>query len=109
MEPGTDILKLCDRVRETAFGIHCYHKSGHLEKVYENALAHRLRKGGLDVKQQHQIKVYDEDGTVIGDYFADLLINGRLIVEVKAAKALADEHVAQLLGYLRSSRMEHRL
>jgi GxxExxY protein len=67
-----DIMKLCDVVRETGFAIHRYHKHGHLEKVYENALAHRLRKLGLDVKQQYPLKVYDEDGTLIGDYNADL-------------------------------------
>ena len=95
-----DIMELCDVVRETGFAIHRYHKHGHLEKVYENALAHRLRKLGLDVKQQHPLKVYDEDGTLIGDYHADLLVDNRLIIELKAAKALADEHVAQILGYL---------
>jgi len=51
------IMKLCDAVRETGFAIHRYHKHGHLEKVYENALAHRLRKLGLDVKQQCPLKV----------------------------------------------------
>ena len=51
-----DIMKLCDVVRETGFAIHRYHKHGHLEKVYENALAHRLRKLGLDVKQQYPLK-----------------------------------------------------
>jgi GxxExxY protein len=61
------IMELCDVVRETAFAIHCYHKSGHLEKVYENALTHRLRKTGLEVRQQHPLKVYDEDGTLIGN------------------------------------------
>jgi GxxExxY protein len=104
-----DIMGLCDVVRETGFAIHRYHKHGHLEKVYENALAHRLRKLGLDVKQQHPLKVYDEDGTVIGDYNADLFVDNRLIIELKAAKALADEHVAQILGYLRASRVEHGL
>ena len=104
-----DIMELCDVVRETAFAIHCYHKNGHLEKVYENALAHRLQKLGLDVKQQHPLKVYDEDGTLIGDYYADLLVDNRLIVELKAARALADEHTAQTLGYLRASRIEHGL
>jgi GxxExxY protein len=96
-------------VRETAFAIHCYHKQGHLEKVYENALAHRLRKQGLDVKQQHPLAVFDEDGTLIGEYFADLFVDNRLIVEIKAAKSLADEHTAQVLGYLRASRIEHGL
>lgn len=104
-----DIMQLCDVVRETAFAIHRYHKHGHLEKVYENALAHRLRKLGLDVKQQHPLTVYDEDGTVIGEYFADLFVDNRLIIELKAVKALADEHIAQLLGYLRAARIEHGL
>jgi GxxExxY protein len=86
-----------------------YHGNGHLEKVYENALAHRLRKAGFEVKQQHPMAVYDEDGTSIGDYFGDLLVDNRLIVELKAAKAIADEHVAQTLGYLKASRIEHGL
>ena len=89
------INDLCDIVRQTAYDIHVYHSNGHLEKVYENALANRLRKAGFDVKQQHPLKVHDEDGTIIGEYFADLLIDGRLIVEVLAAKTIADEHVAQ--------------
>ena len=104
-----DIMQLCDIVRETAFAIHKYHKHGHLEKVYENALAHRLRKLGLDVKQQFSLTVYDEDGTVIGEYLADLYVDNRLIIELKAAKALADEHTAQVLGYLRAARIEHGL
>jgi GxxExxY protein len=108
-ETEMEINSLCDIVRQTSFDIHCFHRHGHLEKVYENALAHRLKKGGLDVKQQHPLTVLDEDGTVLGDYYADLLVQDRLIVELKAVKALADEHVAQILGYLRSSRIEHGL
>ena len=102
-----DVMQLCDTVRETSVAIHRYLRHGHLEKVYENALAHRLRKIGLDVKQQHPLAVFDEDGTLLGDYYADLLVDTQLIVELKAAKVLAGEHVAQLLGYLRASRMEH--
>jgi GxxExxY protein len=104
-----DVKTMCDRVRQISYDIHIYHGHGHLEKVYENALTHRLRKAGLDVKQQHPIKVYDEDGTLIGDYIADLLVEGWLIVELKTAKALADEHTAQVLGYLKSARLEHGL
>ncbi len=104
-----DIMDLCDQVRETSYAIHEYHAHGHLEKVYENALAHRLRKAGLDVKQQCPLKVYDEDGTEIGDYFADLIVENCLLIELKAAKTLADEHKAQLLGYLRASGIEHGL
>ena len=103
------IFQLCDLVRETSFAIHKFHGHGHLEKVYENALANRLRKLGLKVEQQHPITVYDEDGTVIGEYFADLFIEDELIIELKAAKSLADEHVAQILGYLKSSGIEHGL
>ena len=105
----TTINELCDRIREIAYAIHVYHGHGHLEKVYENALVHRLRKAGLDVKQQHPIQVFDEDGTPIGDYYADLLVDNCLIVELKTAKSLSDEHVAQLLGYLKSTRIEHGL
>jgi len=103
------IFDLCDLVRETAYAIHRYHGHGHLEKIYENALVHRLRKLGLEVQQQHPIQVRDEDGTVLGDFFADLLVERLLVVELKAAKAIADEHVAQLLGYLKSTRIEHGL
>lgn len=103
------INELCDVVRETSYAIHTYHGHGHLEKVYENALVNRLRKQGLDVKQQHPIQVLDEDGTVIGEYFADLVVDGRLIVELKAVRSLAGEHTAQVLGYLKSTRTEHGL
>ena len=101
-----DINELCDAVRVTSFSIHEYHRNGHLEKIYENALIHRLRKQGLTVEPQFPLSVYDEDRTVLGEYFADLFIEGCLIVELKACKAVTNEHVAQLLGYLKSSRIE---
>lgn len=101
--------ELSDRVRQTAYDIHVYHGHGHLEKVYENTLAHRLRKAGLKVAQQHPLKVHDEDGTLVGDYLSDLLVEDRLIVELKTAKTLAPEHEAQILGYLKSSRLGHGL
>jgi GxxExxY protein len=103
------INELCDIVRQTSYAIHVYHAHGHAEKVYENALAHRLRKIGLEVKQQPPIQVTDEDGTIIGEFNADLLVDSRLVVELKAARTLADEHIAQLLGYLKSTRIEHGL
>lgn len=103
------IFELCDTIRETSFAIHKYHRHGHLEKIYENALMNRLKKLNIPAVQQHPLHVRDEDGTVLGDYFADLFIDNRIIVEIKACKTLAEEHTAQLLGYLRSSRMEHGL
>ena len=104
-----EINCLCDIVREASFAIHCFLRHGHLEKVYENALANRLAKRGLQVKQQFPLHVFDEDGTLLGDYFADLFVEDRLIIELKACKTLADENIAQILGYLRSSRIEHGL
>ena len=106
--PGS-IFSLCDLIRQTSFEIHSFLKNGHLEKVYENALLHRLTKKGLKVQQQWPFTVCDQDGMALGEYFADLVVDDRLVVEVKAAVTIAKEHVAQLLGYLRASRMEHGL
>lgn len=104
-----EILTLCDKVRQIAFSLHAFLRSGHLEKVYENGLAHRLRTAGLKVEQQYPLKVYDEDGVVLGDYFADLLVEAELIIELKACRSIADEHFAQVLGYLRASKHRHAL
>lgn len=95
--------ELTGRIRQTAFEVHRYFRYGFLEKVYENALAHRLRKQGLRVEQQKAIAVKDEDGTEVGEYYADLLIEGFLIVEIKATRSIAPEHVSQLLNYLRAT------
>jgi GxxExxY protein len=109
MVDADDIMSLCDEVREIAYAIHLYHGNGYLEKVYENALAHRLRKAGHRVEQQKPITIRDEDGTVIGEYYADIIIDGCLLVELKACRALGAEHKAQLLHYLWSTCMEHGL
>ena len=102
-----DVFKLCDIVRETGFSIHRFLRYGHLEKVYENALAHRLRKAGLCVAQQHPLEVRDEDGTLLGSFYADIFLENQLLIELKAVAHMLDEHTAQLLGYLRASRVEH--
>ena len=109
MKPEAEIFKLCDRIREISYALHRHLRHGHLEKVYENGLAHRLRKVQLTVEQQYPLKVYDEDGTVLGEYFADLFVENCLIVELKACKSLVPEHIAQLLGYLRACHVEHGL
>jgi GxxExxY protein len=75
---------------------------GFLEKVYENALAHELRKGGFAVVQQHGI-VVNYDGVKVGDYVADLLVNDQIIIELKACKDLDDLHLAQCLNYLKAT------
>jgi GxxExxY protein len=102
-----EINRLCDMIRQTSFEIHRYFRSGHLEKIYENALTHRLTKLGIEVIQQHPLNV--SDGALLGHLCADLFVANRLVVEVKACRSLVDEHIAQLLGYLRASRIEHGL
>ena len=104
-----EMFKLCDVVRETAFALHRYLRHGHLEKMYENGLVHRLRKAGVKVEQQYPLCVRDEDDTVLGDYLADLFVEDKLIVELKACRAITDDHIAQVLGYLRGCRREHGL
>ena len=91
-----DVNELCDLIRETSFDIHRFHRQGHLEKIYENALARRMRKQGVEMTQQHPLSVYDEDGTLLGEFFADLFIENWLIVELKAVRAVVDEHVAEI-------------
>lgn len=75
---------------------------GFLEKVYENALAHEIRKAGLTVAQQHPIRV-QYDNIPVGDYFADLLVEHCVVIEIKAVKALDDVHMAQCLNYLKAT------
>ena len=59
------------------------------------------------VRQQDEIRVYDEDSVLFGDYFADIMVGGWLILELKAVKALAPEHTAQIMGYMKSARLKH--
>jgi GxxExxY protein len=75
---------------------------GFLEKVYENALAYELRKKGFGVQQQTPICV-TYDGVVVGEYLADLLVEGLVLVELKVVKAFDDVHMAQCLNYLKAS------
>ncbi|HEX9023562.1 MAG TPA: GxxExxY protein [Geobacteraceae bacterium] len=76
--------------------------AGFLEKVYENALAHELRKAGLEAKQQFPVTVH-YDGIVAGEYVADLLVEGNVLVELKAVKALDGVHMAQCMNYLKAT------
>lgn len=95
-----------DKITERIIG--CAHKisnnlgAGFIEKVYENALAHEIRKEGLQLKQQHPIKVI-YDGIILGEFFAYLLVENIELVELKAVSALNDEHLAQALNYLRAT------
>jgi GxxExxY protein len=78
---------------------------GFLEKVYENSVAIELRKAGFSVEQQKGIIVRYGD-QIVGEYFADLLVNGCLVVELKTVKALDNVHVAQGLNYLKATGLQ---
>ena len=77
---------------------------GFLEKVYENALTHELRKAGLTVEQQHNVVVH-YDGVVVGTYTADLLVENAVLVELKAVTALNTVHSTQCINYLKGSHL----
>ena len=84
-----------------------YNKLGYgfLEKVYENSMMIELKNLGLNPKNQVPIKVYYYDKTV-GDYFADIIVNNLVIIELKAAEALCEEHEIQLVNYLKATEIE---
>jgi len=86
---------------------HTYNTLGYgfLEKVYENSLSHILRQLNHAVKQQYPVTVYFE-GIIVGEYFADVLVDDKVIVELKAAEGIAKEYEAQLLNYLRATDIE---
>jgi GxxExxY protein len=91
--------------------IKCFYKVynslgyGFLEKGYENALKIELEKSGLLVEKQMPIKVY-YDGLVVGEYFADLVVEKKIILELKAAETLCEEHELQLINYLKATDYE---
>ncbi|HEY1934365.1 MAG TPA: GxxExxY protein [Acetobacteraceae bacterium] len=94
--------RISDRVIGCAFEVMNTLGVGFFEKVYENALAHELRKAGFKVAQQHGITVRYDDITV-GDYIADMLIEDAVIVERKAVRTLDAVHTAQCINYLKAS------
>ncbi len=88
-----------------AFKVHNTLGAGFLERVYENALAHELRKAGLCVVQQAPIQVL-YDGVIVGDFYADLWVNERVIVELKAVQTLQKRHEVQVVNYLAATGMD---
>jgi len=93
-----------ERIIECAYRVSNALGCGFLEKVYENALAYELRKSGFDVKQQEPVLIR-YDGVVVGEYFADLLIDNTIIVELKTVSEFNDIHLAQCINYLKATRL----
>jgi GxxExxY protein len=97
--------ELTDKIIKAFYTVYNTLGYGFLERVYENALAIELRKMGLHVVCQQPVNVY-YDGQIVGEYFADLLVAERVIVELKAVRTLSQEHEAQLLNYLNATSYE---
>ena len=98
----TDIT---EKIIGAFFSVHNALGYGFSEKVYENALVIELRKMGLLVAQQPPIVVYYE-GEVVGEFFADIIVEDKVIVELKSAKMILKEHEAQILTYLKATSYE---
>jgi len=99
MEDEMTVDDLTHRIIGCAYKVHNTLGPGFLEKVYENALRIELEKAGFRVQQQEPINVV-YDGQIVGEYYADLRVNEQVVVELKAALALAKEHEVQLVNYL---------
>lgn len=96
---------LTGRIIGCAFRVHRVLGCGYLEKVYENALRIELTKQNLKVRQQHPIRVLYEEH-LVGDFLADLLVEDRILVELKAVQSLAKEHEVQLVNYLTATGLD---
>ncbi len=103
--PSQDVNLITEKIIGCSYTVSNTLGIGFIEKVYENALAHTIRKSGLNVVQQHPIKV-SFDGIIVGEFVADLLVEERVLVELKAVSMLKNEHTAQALNYLRATGLE---
>jgi GxxExxY protein len=97
--------ELTDKILKSFYIVYNTLGYGFLEKVYENALYIELTKAGLHVTKQQNVKVYYEDREV-GDYYTDLLVEDIVIIELKAAEGIVEEHEYQLLNYLKATDKE---
>ncbi len=97
--------ELTDVILKTFYDV--YNELGHgfLERVYQNAMFLALQEAGLKVEAQRRIKVYFR-GKEVGEYFADIIINDSVILELKAATCLVEEHELQLINYLKATDIE---
>ena len=96
------INDLTEKIIGCAYAVSNALGAGFLEKVYENALALEIKEAGLQLIQQYPVHVMYR-GEVVGDFVADLFVDQRLIVEIKAVKGIDPVHVAQCINYLRAT------
>jgi GxxExxY protein len=98
------INQITERIIGCAFKVRDKLGCGFMEKCYENALAHELRKSGLQVEQQVSLKVWYDD-VVVGEYVADLIVEGQVLIELKAIKSLDAVHSSQCINYLAATKL----
>ena len=103
----TDLLhkEISKPILQVFYEVYNHLGYGFLEKVYQNAMYFELKSQGYEVEAQKQIKVYYKN-RLVGEYYADLVIEGTIIVELKACQCLLSSHVAQLMNYLKSTSIE---
>lgn len=97
--------EITEKIIKSYFKVYNTLGYGFLEKVYEKALAIELRKNGVEVKCQHPISVLYE-GEIVGEYFADIIVNNIVVIELKATKELSEENECQLINYLKTTDIE---
>ena len=98
----SELDKITERIIGCAYKVSNALGIGFVEKVYENAHFHEMKKDGLKIVQQHLVKV-NYDGVVVGEFYLDMLVNDLVIVELKAVSTLTNEHLAQAFNYLRAT------
>ncbi len=96
---------ITEKIIEAFYAVYNTLGYGFLEKVYENSMIIKLKQYGFNVEKQKKIKVYFE-GNIVGEYFADLAVNNKIILELKVTETLCDEHKYQLINYLKATNME---
>ena len=95
---------LTAKIRQAAFDVHSFLGNGFLEKVYENAFAYKLRKNSIECQQQVHLKVYFENNVIVGEYVADIVVDNKIIIELKAIENLDRIHFAQVKNYLKATK-----
>ena len=101
----SELDKITEKIIGCAYTVSNTLGIGFIEKVYENALFHEIKKNGLNVVQQHPVKVI-YDGVVVGEFYLDMLVNDLVIVKLKAVSALTNDHLAQAFNYLRATDLQ---
>jgi GxxExxY protein len=94
--------EITDKVIGCAIRVHRELHAGFVEEIYENALAHELAKQGLGVERQRMLPVV-YDGIPVGEHRADLIVEGRVVVELKSVSGISDQHMAQLMSTMKAA------